>query len=134
MPKVERRQLLSRARNTEMRAAEILRILHESPPGLGEMAFRSRVYDRLVARRAMDLDIMYDMMEHEGRIVKRPSYSGMVLINCALTLLLAMGLARKLKPGLYAITELGREEAEAWFPELRPPTDGQRIPAKASGG
>lgn len=130
MARRERPQLLSRLRAPEVRAAELLRILHESPPGLGDLIFNVRVYDRMVDRRAIEKDLMYEMMRVDGVVVRRPSMTGIRAVLEGANLLLLMGLARKPKPGLYVITPLGRIEAQAWFPELRP-TDEPRTNAKA---
>lgn len=117
------RQLLSRMRRPEFRAAELLRILYESRPGLGERIHTLRVYDVMVARRAIELDLNYHQTMNEGRVNSRISINGYAAVHAAKELLEAMGLIRKLSVGVYAITELGREEAELWFPELRTPTN-----------
>lgn len=129
MPKREALQHLSRLRVPQIRAAEILRILHESPPGLGDRVYNPRVYDRLVERRVMELDLNHDMTEGVDGPAKRPSYNGAALVLESVNILLAMGMVSRLSPGVYAITELGRQEARAWFPELAI-ADEQRTMAK----
>lgn len=116
MPK----QILSRARGMESRAAEILRILYRVRPGLGEKLSRKEVYDELVARRAVDSPTAdHDKIRDvDGSIVTRPSKHGVANVSESVSILIATGLAIRIKPGIFAITEAGRAEAEIWFPEL----------------
>lgn len=80
----------------------------------------------------MELDLNHDMTEGVDGPAKRPSYNGAVRVLESITLLMAMGMIEKLRPGMYAITELGRQEARAWFPELAS-ADEQRTVANGLG-
>lgn len=67
----------------------------------------------------MELGCNHDKTEGiNGGVAIRPSYVGAATVLQSVNILLAMGMIERLRPGIYAITELGRQEARVWFPEL----------------
>lgn len=77
------------------------------------------MYDQIADRRAIEGDVMYDLVSYQGVVLRRPSTQGVAKLYQAAQLLVAMGLAVKgARPGVLIITDSGRREAELWFPEL----------------
>lgn len=111
--------ILSRLSVVEIRAAEVLRHLHGVRIDRSETTRSEAMHGALHARRALPDPFPFDEIMHEGKVLRRPTKSSLMLIAEAIRLLVACGLVERPGTGLVRITALGRAEAEAWFPELR---------------